>query len=119
VFNADELVGRAFVVDQKGGKPVFAYLVKFIKEHRCNICDNLVWHWLLLSIYDYHAEEEINYNKFLEYWTKDKDNPIVRKLRHIVSCKGPLKPIQFTLMKLLGLPRQGQLDCIKSLSGYH
>jgi hypothetical protein len=64
VFNADEHVGHTFVMDQKNGEPVFAYLVKFIKEHRCNIYDNLVWLWLLFSIYDYHTEEAINYNKF-------------------------------------------------------
>jgi hypothetical protein len=91
-------------MDQKGGKPVFAYLVKFIKEHRCNICDNLVWFWLMISIYDNQAEEVINYNKVLKYWSKDEDNPIVQKFRHFVSCKGPIKPIQIVLMKLFGLP---------------
>jgi hypothetical protein len=60
----------------------------------------------------------INYNKFLEYWSKDKDNPIVQKFRHIVSCKAPLKPSQIILMKLLGLPKQGHLDMIKTFSGY-
>jgi hypothetical protein len=117
VFRPDDLVGCTFVMDQKDGKPVFTCRVKFIKEHQQNINENPVRLQLLFYIYDYQAEV-INYNKFLEYWSKDKDNPIVRKFRHIVSCKGPLKPIQTGLMKLLGLTRQGHLDRIKSLSGF-
>jgi hypothetical protein len=118
VFTTDDLVGRTFVMDQKYGKPVFDCPIKFFKEHQCNINDNLVWLWLLFFIYDYQVEELITYNKFLVYWSKDKDNPIVQKFRHIVSCKGPLKPSQIFLMKLLGLPRQGQSDMIKMFSGY-
>jgi hypothetical protein len=118
VLRPDDLVDCTFVMDQKDGKPVFACLVKFIKEHQRNINENLVRRQLFLSIFDYQAEEVINYNKLLEYRSKDKDNPIVRKFRHIVSCKGPLKPIQTALMNLLGLPRKEHLDRIKSLSGY-
>jgi hypothetical protein len=118
VFNPDYLVGRTFITDQKYGKPLFARLVKLIKEHHRNIYKNQVGTQLLFYIYDYQAEV-INYNKFLEYWSKDKDNPIVRKFQHIVSCKGPLKPIQTGLTKLLRLPRQDHLDYIKSLSGYY
>jgi hypothetical protein len=76
VFNPDDLVGRTFVMDQKYGKPVFDCPIKFFKEHQCNIKDNLVWLWLLFSIYDNQAEEVINYNRFLEYLSKDIDNPI-------------------------------------------
>jgi hypothetical protein len=78
VFNPDYLVGRTFIMDQKYGKPVFARLFKLIKEHQRNIYKNQVELQLLFSIDDYQAEV-INYNKFLEYWSKDKDNPIVRK----------------------------------------
>jgi hypothetical protein len=60
----------------------------------------------------------ITYNKFLEYWSKDKDNPILQKFRHTVSCKVPLKPSQIVLMKLLGLPKQRHSDMIKTLLGY-
>jgi hypothetical protein len=118
VFSPDDLVGRTSFMNQKDGKPVFACLVKFIKENQRIINENLVRLQLLFSIYDYQAEDMINYNKFLEYWSNDKDNRIVRKFRHIVSCKGPLRPIQMVLMKLLGLPRQGHSDRIKSLFGY-
>jgi hypothetical protein len=73
---------------------------------------------LLFSIYDNQAEEVITYNKFLEYWSKDKDNPIVQNFRHMVSYKGPLKPIQIVLMKLLGLPWKGHSVMVKTFSGY-
>jgi hypothetical protein len=38
----DDLVGRTFVMDQKYGKPVFDFPIKFFKEHQRNINDNLV-----------------------------------------------------------------------------
>jgi hypothetical protein len=117
VFTPDDLVGCTFITDQKYGKPVFARLFKLIKEHQRNIYKNQVGLQLLLFFYDNQAEEVINYNKFLEYWSKDKDNPIVQKFRHIVSCKGPLKPSQIVHMKLLGLPKQVHLDIIKMFFG--
>jgi hypothetical protein len=78
MFSPDDLVGRTFITDQKYDKPIFACLVKLIKEHQRNIYKNQAGLQLLFYIYDYQAEV-INYNKFLEYWSKDKDNPIVRK----------------------------------------
>jgi hypothetical protein len=46
----------------------------------------------LLSINNDQAEEVINYNKLLEYLSKDKYNEIVWKFRCIVSHQGPVKP---------------------------
>jgi hypothetical protein len=93
VFNPEDLIGRTYLMDpQVNGEIHRAKIVQMLDDHESDVNDNPTMIKFRLSVNNDQAEEVITYNKLLDFISRDEDNDVVWKFRHIVSHQGPLRP---------------------------
>jgi hypothetical protein len=91
IFNPEDLIGRTFLMDeQEDGQKFRGRIVELIEDHESTLEDNPTRFKFRVSVNEDKAEENITYNKRLEYITKDEESDIQWKFDALclMSTKG-------------------------------
>ena len=90
IIDPEDLVGHKFLKELEDGQQHRFHIVQAIKDHKHKVNNRPEHLKFKCSVNDDKYEEVLSYNDILAYIEKDADNPIVWKLKRIVSHQGPL-----------------------------
>ena len=90
MIDLDDLIGRTFLLPTEDGQTHRARITELIRSHSDDVTSNPAHIQYKCSVNDDQYEDIIAYNKIMEYFEKDEDDPILWKFKRITSHQGPL-----------------------------
>ena len=92
LVDPEDLIGKTFLMDQQqDGQRFCATIVNLIQDQEKELEENPTRQKFLCALQN-GEEEIVAYNQLLEYLSRDRDTPVLWRMKQISSHQGPLNP---------------------------